>query len=66
MPDTPEIIRLRPSWAEACERLEALGFDGLRMLAARHGVELGHYSERCDYVPDPEIWDWYRGLPPQP
>jgi hypothetical protein len=65
MSEPPPLIRLKPSWLEVSVRLEALGFEPLPLLAARHGVELGHYSEQCPYEPDPEIWAWYRTLPAQ-
>ena len=63
MPDPSPLIRLKPDWDTVRAQLDALGLDGMRLIAARHGRELGHYSEECEYTPDPEIWEYYRRLP---
>lgn len=63
MSESDQIIHLHPGWERVKERLDAMGLDGMRLIAARHGYDLGHYSEECEYVPDPMIWSYYRQMP---
>lgn len=57
-----EIIRLPDDWQEQAAAFEAVGLEPLRVIAARHGVQHGSFSDQCEYVPDPDVWRYYRRM----
>jgi hypothetical protein len=64
MSESSPILRLPPDWHTEKDLLERAGLDGWRLIAFRVGVEYGHYSDQCEYRPDPTVWSYYRRLPP--
>lgn len=63
MSDSARLIRLKPNWLSVKQQLDEMGLDGMRLIAVKHGVELGHYTDECDYQPDQAVWAYYFRMP---